>query len=430
MRILIVTAGSRGDVAPFTGLGQRLRQAGHRVTLAAHETFADLVTGSGLEYRPLPGDPRELVRARTEATSAEQARSDTVRFLSGLGEGIVAAARHGTDMVLTALGPAPLSRLAAEALGVPSMGMYLAPSVPTGEFPLPGLPQPDPALLETAQPGPDRTANFAAGRALLERAEALYAGILPELRTRLGLPGPEDREPAGGGWPVCHGYSPAVLPRPADWPAGVEVCGYWWPARPSGWRPPAELVSFLAAGPPPVFVGFGSMAPEQGERLSEVIAEAVTRAGVRAVVQAGWAGLTAPSGTGARGPVNRAPGAGGRILTVGDLPHDWLFPRVAAVVHHAGAGTTGAGLRAGVPAVAVPVLADQPFWAHRLHALGVAPYPVPFGKITGAGLGAALAECVRDPGYRERARALARRITAEDGAGAVLARIGRRQEGV
>jgi len=237
--------------------------------------------------------------------------------------------------------------------------------------------------------------------------------ILPRLRDRLGLP----PGPAGGSdgaegavWPVCHGFSPLVVPRPADWPSGAEVSGYWWPARPEGWQPPPGLVDFLAAGPPPVFIGFGSMAPGQGGQLSQVVADAVTRVGVRAVVQAGWAGLT---------------GTGEQILAVGDVPHDWLFPQVAAVVHHAGAGTAGAGLRAGVPAVPVPVLADQPFWAHRLHDLGVAPEPVYFAKLTAEALSGALRECLGEPGYRERAASLARRIADEDGAAAVLARIER-----
>jgi sterol 3beta-glucosyltransferase len=412
VRILIVTAGSRGDVAPFTGLGQRLRQAGHQVALAAHETFAGLIRECGLEHRPLPGDPQQLVRARTAARSPEEARSDTVRFLEGLGEGIVTAVGQGADVLLTALGPAPLSRLAAEALGLPCLGTYLAPAVPTGEFALPGLPQPG----ET-----DPAANLAAGRALLARATSLYAGILPRLRARLGLPAEAgqtttgSRAPGGDGpadtaWPVCHGFSPLVVPRPADWPSVVEVCGYWWPARPGAWQPPGDLADFLAAGQPPVFIGFGSMAPDQGEWLSQVTADAVTQAGVRAVVQAGWAGLT---------------GAGDRILAVGDLPHDWLFPQVSAVIHHAGAGTTGAGLRAGVPAVAVPVLADQPFWAHRLHRLGVAPEPVYFGKLTAETLGGALRECLGEPGYRERAASVARQLADEDGAAAVLARIER-----
>jgi sterol 3beta-glucosyltransferase len=393
MRILIVTAGSRGDVAPFTGLGLRLQQAGHQVALAAHDRFADLVRECGLEHRALPGDPVELVRARTAAPSPQAARSVFAAFLDELGEGVAAAAAAGTDVVLTAFGPAPLSRLVADGLGIPSLGVYLAPGVPTREFPPPGPPV-------TGRPSP--ADNLAAGRELLARTGSLYAGTLRRLRTWLDLPASTAEPPED--WPICHGFSPAVVPRPADWPASVHVTGYWWPAGRPGWRPPDRLVDFLGAGPPPVFVGFGSMTPTH-ERLQEVIAAAVKRAGVRAVVQSGWAEL---------GP------AGDDLLVVDDLPHDWLFPRTAAVVHHAGAGTTGAGLRAGVPAVPVPVLVDQPFWADRLHRLGVAPPPLPLTELTADTLTDALRACLDRPTYRRRATALARRITAEDGPAAVL----------
>lgn len=405
MRVLIVTAGSRGDVAPFTGLGQRLQQAGHRVALAAHGIFADLVRGCGLEYRSLPGDAVELARARTAAPSPEAGRAVFAEFLDQLGEGLIAAVAAGTDLLITAFGPAPLSRSVAEGFGIPSMGAYLVPAVPTEDFPPPGWP-------DGGDLGP--AGNLAAGRELLGRAGSLYSEIVPRLRARLGLPAgptpaPSDGGPAGD-WPICHGFSPVVLPRPADWPPQVRVSGYWWPARPVGWQPPAELVEFLQAGPAPVFVGFGSMAPSQGERLGDVLAAATRRAGVRAVVQAGWAGL-APSGD--------------DILAVGDVPHDWLFPRTAAVVHHAGAGTTGAGLRAGVPAVPVPVLLDQPFWADRLHRLGVAPRPLPLPDLTADTLADALRSCVNNPAYRNRAAELGRRIRAEDGAANVLTLIAR-----
>lgn len=401
MRVLIVTAGSLGDVAPFTGLGQRLQQAGHQVALAAHGLFADLVREAGLEYRPLPGDPVELGRARTAAPSPEAARSVFASFLDQLGDGVIAAAAAGTDMLLTAFGPAPLSRLVAEGFGIPSVGVYLAPAVPTQQFPPPGWPT-------AGDLGP--AGNLAAGQKLLGRAGFLYSEILPRLRTQLGLPAtpvPADAGPPDG-WPICHGFSPAVLPRPADWPVQVHVTGYWWPARPPGWQPPAQLLDFLRAGPSPVFIGFGSMTPAQGERLSDLVSGAVHRAGVRAVVQSGWAGLAPASDD---------------ILTVGDLPHDWLFPRMAAVVHHAGAGTTGAGLRAGVPAVPVPVLVDQPFWAARLHRLGVAPHPLPLHELTSDALADALRSCLDQPAYRHRAADLARRIRADDGSAAVLALI-------
>lgn len=407
MRILIVTAGSRGDVAPFTGLGQRLQQAGHQVAVAAHSLFAGLVGECGLEYRPVPGDPVELARARIAAPCPEAAGSVFAAFLDELGDGVIAAATAGTDMLLTALGPAPVSRVVAEGLGIPSIGVYLAPAIPTREFPLPGWPA-------TGDLGP--VGNLAAGRKLLGRANSLYAELLPRLRAQLGLPAatipaPTDPGPPDG-WPICHGFSPAVLPRPVDWPAQVQVTGYWWPARPPGWQPPGQLVDFLQAGAPPVFIGFGSMALAQHERLSGIVAAAIKRAGMRAVVQSGWAGLT-PSGD--------------DILLVGDLPHDWLFPRMAAVVHHAGAGTTGAGLRAGVPAVPVPVVADQPFWAARLHRLGVAPHPIPLHELTADALADALRSCADEPVYHQRAAELADRIQADDGAAAVLALITRGQ---
>ncbi|GAA5160227.1 glycosyltransferase [Pseudonocardia eucalypti] len=395
MRVLIVTAGSRGDVAPFTGLGRRLRQAGHQVALAAHDRFAGLVRECGLEYRALPGDPLEMVRARTAAPSPEDARSVFAAFLDDLGEGVVSAVAAGTDVLLTAFGPAPLSRLVAEGFGIPSLGVYLVPGVPTREFSPPGWPV-------TGEPSP--ADNLAAGRELLARTDALYSGVRRRLRARLDLPAAGGASDTSDDWPICHGFSPAVVSRPADWPAMAHVTGYWWPAVPPEWRPSDALTDFLRAGPPPVYVGFGSMTADN-ERLPEIVAAAVKRAGVRAVVQSGWAGL----GT-----------AGDDILLVGDLPHEWLFPRTAAVVHHAGAGTTGAGLRAGVPAVPVPVLLDQPFWAARLHGLGVAPPPLPLRELTAENLSAALRSCLDRPAYRDRAAELARRIRAEDGAAEVV----------
>jgi UDP:flavonoid glycosyltransferase YjiC (YdhE family) len=398
MRILIVTAGSRGDVAPFTGLGRRLLDAGHEVAVAAHPSFAALVGGCGLDHRPVPGDPQELIRGWSRAASPAEARALRRAYVDGLADGVATAVAGGADLILTAFAPAPLSQAAGEALGVPVIGTHLAPAFATREFPLPGATGSD--------LGPE--GNLAAGQAVLRRRDELFASAVTRLRARLGLPAGAPAAPGEGGGPVFAGFSPSVVPRPADWPSRVAVTGYWWPARPDGWQPAAELVDFLQAGPPPVFLGFGSMAPGQGERLSELVAAAVQRAGVRAVVQAGWAELG---------------GGGDDVLAIGDVPHDWLFPRTAAVVHHAGAGTTGAGLRAGVPAVPVPVMADQPFWADRLHQLGVAPRPLPFEDLTAEALGAAITACVTEPAHRRRAAELARRIAAEDGAAAVLAHI-------
>lgn len=239
---------------------------------------------------------------------------------------------------------------------------------------------------------------------------------LKEFKDRLGLPATSARdtlrEMAANRWPIYYGFSPQIVPRPADWRPGFEVVGYWWPPYPATWQPPAELVDFLDSGPPPVYIGFGSMSPGDGERLSAVAASALRRAGVRGVIQAGWAGLAA---------------TGDDLLLIGEAPHEWLFPRMAAVVHHAGAGTTGAGLRAGVPAVPAPVLVDQPFWAARLRRIGVSPGSVPYRKLTAERLGELIREAVTQSGYDRRAAEVGELVRAEDGAGRVaeaLARIG------
>jgi UDP:flavonoid glycosyltransferase YjiC (YdhE family) len=164
-------------------------------------------------------------------------------------------------------------------------------------------------------------------------------------------------------------------------------------------------MDFLAAGPPPVFVGFGSMPTEDGSRTGELVASALRAAQARGVIQSGWADLCA---------------TGDDLLRVDNTPHEWLFPHMGAVVHHAGAGTTAAGLRAGVPTVAIPVASDQPFWASRLDRLGVGPRPIPFGQLSTDALAAAVRAALDRSAYRHRARQLADAIAAEDGAAQVI----------
>ena len=409
VRVLIVTSGSMGDVAPYTGLGGRLRDAGHEVTVATHAPFRATIEAAGLGFRAIPGDMRALLpqaRGQDGVTSGTSPRAlarllRIARPLVGsLGAGIadaVSAVRPGAVLLSTLV--APLGYQVADGFRVPWAGVFLQPVQPTREF--------GSVLVGGRSLGP--YGNLLLGRLVDVSVRPLYAGPIRNLRRDLGLPPASLRALQRSQqfrYPTFHGFSPSVVPRPADWPAAMRVTGYWWPARPAGWTPPPALVDFLAAGPPPVFIGFGSMAPGRGERFAGPVLAAVRRADVRAVVQAGWSGLDV--------------GAADDVITVGELPHDWLFPQVAAVVHHAGAGTTAAGLRAGVPAVPVPVLADQPFWARRLTALGVAPGPLPLSSLSADRLAAALRAVTTDPHYAARAAAIAARLSTEDGAAPVL----------
>jgi UDP:flavonoid glycosyltransferase YjiC (YdhE family) len=400
-----------GDVAPYTGVGARLRDAGHQVTIAAHELFAGPVADAGLNLLALPGDVRvaqasprgrALFRHGTGWRGLRSLARLAREQVGQVSDGMLAVAEHGADVLLLSTTTAPLGYQVAQALGVPSIGLFLQPVDATVEFPpvMGGL------------PSIGRAGNRQAARLARGLARRVYERPTRELRARLGLPAVPlavlDRAQRAAHWPVLHGYSPMVVPRPADWRPGLDVVGYWWPAWAAGWRPPPDLVEFLAAGPPPVYVGFGSMAGGNGPWLSELTIGALRRAGVRGVVQAGWAGLAV---------------TGGEVITVGAVAHEWLFPRMAAVVHHAGAGTTAAGLRAGVPAVPVPMIADQAFWAARLTGLGVAPAAIPLGRLTERRLADAIVAAVRSPAYRERAGRVAARLAVEDGAGAVVAAV-------
>ncbi|MER7575395.1 glycosyltransferase [Streptomyces sp. NPDC126514] len=398
-----MTAGSRGDVAPYTGLGHALARAGHEVTLVTHGCFERLVTGSGVGFHPLPVDPRaELESARGRGLHRSASGVGKLMRVSALAralvgrmtDDLVTAARR-SDVLLLSSSLAPLGRSIAEGLRLPGIGVYLQPVAPTAEF--------APPVLGGGSWG--AVGNRVAGHGVNMVMDRIFASTLPSVRARLGLP----RTGGAGDLPVLHGFSPLVVPRPRDWSPGLDVTGYWWPYDLDA-RLPAEVERFLDGGEPPVFVGLGSATVPDPRGLSARIVRALRRAGLRGVIQRGWGGLAAD---------------GEDMLTVGEVPHSVLFPRMAAVVHHAGAGTTAAGLRAGVPAVPVPVQFDEGFWAERLVALGVAPRRVPLRGLTEDVLAPALDRAVRDPGHRERARALGVRIREEDGTAPVLAAVER-----
>ncbi|MET8899638.1 glycosyltransferase [Streptomyces sp. NPDC004538] len=404
MRILIAAAGSRGDVAPYTGLGAELSRAGYDVALAVPDTFEPLAREAGLEVRRLPAD----TRVRGSGTRGRDVMRTAAAFVTELGQGFADAVDEGTDLLLLSTTTAPLGWHLSEATGTPSLGVYLQPTTPTGDFP--------PVVTGSRSLG--RLGNRATGRFALRMVDRVYEQAVAQLRHRLDLPpaSPSEtrRRQERAKRPVLHGFSTALVPRPSDWRPGLDVVGNWWPHHDPAERLPAELEDFLAAGPRPVLVGFGSMASGEGERLSEIAVRALRRAGLRGILQAGSAGLAAD---------------GDDVLTIGDVPHALLFPRLAAVVHHGGAGTSAAALRAGVPAVTVPVTADQPFWAGRLAALGAATDPIPFRSLTAERLADSLNRVVRQQSHSRAAATAAQHMAKENGARRTLETIQKLTDG-
>lgn len=398
-RIVVLTLGTYGDVAPYAGLGVRLREAGHEVSIAAIERFRDVVTGAGLEFRALPSaDPAEVAAGPEGATAARagaRGMRATLRLAAEAMRRPVPAmieAVAEADVVLASMTTSLLAGPIAEARGVPCVFVPLQPTTPTREFaPLP---------FGGRDLGP--WLNKASGKLVARFAVGAMGGLVRGLRSELGLPA----EPSAGhrseDIPVLHGISPSVLPRPRDWRPGVEIAGYWWPPEAVGWEPSPELAAFLADGPPPVYVGFGSANTPAARRTAEVVGDALRRTGGRAIVQRGWGDLKVD---------------GADVLTVGEVPHAWLFPQVAAVVHHGGAGTTAAALRAGVPNVPVSFTAngDQSFWGRRLVRLGAAPAAFGVRRLRADRLAAAIDQAVTEPAYRRAAEDIAGRIADEDG---------------
>jgi sterol 3beta-glucosyltransferase len=213
--------------------------------------------------------------------------------------------------------------------------------------------------------------------------------------------------------PVLYAFSPHVIAPPTDWGNDVYVTGYWFLDHPATWHPDPKLVQFLAAGPAPVYIGFGSMASNDAARTTQIVLEAIRHTGVRVVLATGIGGLIAET-------------APDTVFLLREAPHDWLFPRMAAMVHHGGAGTTAAAFRAGKPQLVCPFFSDQPFWGNRVAALGVGPHPIKQKKLAVDRLTQALTTLTTDQAMQQRAAALGAHIRAEDGVARAVALINAR----
>ena len=411
MRITILTIGSRGDVQPYVALGLGLKAAGHEVRLATHEDFKAFVCSHGLEFGPLAGDPRTLLET-PEGLQLLESGSNPFRLMRQfvrLFEPLAHQSLHDgqeacqdSDAVIFSMA-ACFGHWIAEKMGIPSCAAYCLPLTPSWHMPSSVFPE-VPAWLPLARIY-SRLTYFLGGTMLwapLSGAVNRSRRDVLDLRPlSMWYPPWRNLRP---GVPYLYGYSPTVLPKPRDWGENIHVTGYWFLDHASGWQPPVKLVDFLKSGPPPVCVGFGSMNNRNAEEATDLVVKALVRARQRGILMTGWGGLTH----------SRLPD---EILPLDSVPHDWLFPRVAAVVHHGGAGTTAAALRAGVPAVVVPFMSDQPMWARRVYKLGAGPRPIPRKKLTVENLAAALQVAVSDRELRRRCRTLGRQIRSEDGAG-------------
>lgn len=400
--VAVASLGTRGDVDPAIALAQALRRAGYGVIFCGPINFEAEIRKEGLDYRPLRVDMRATIHSDETRSFLDANVIEQIRRLRAVTREMDRAAiydlydavKDADAVVFNIL--LTFSLDIAEALGIPAALYALQPIAPTRALPVCSLP------VKTLGPALNR-ATYALFRL---NSEFLYKEITRARATLLNAP-PRKRwkNPThihGAMAPSVLAVSPAVFPRPDDWPDTARQTGYWFRDAPTDWAPDPELAAFLRDGPQPIYVGFGSMPLPRAAATRQILVEALQRTGIRAVIDRGWAGL-APSA------------AGDRLFMIDGAPHSRLFPLVAAVVHHGGAGTTATGLRAGRPSLICPVMIDQSFWGRRVAAIDAGPAPLPVRRWTVNALADRLTDLVCNPLYVEGAKRTAEAVAAEDG---------------
>ena len=398
MRFSIHTLGTRGDFQPYLALALGLKACGHEVLLVAPAQFGDAVAARGVNLAPLPSGFLEML-------DAPEVRSVIGKSGAGFGAGLKLLKRYhhlmrdlldaeweaARDFQPEAILHHPKALgapLIATRIGVP---LFLASPIP-GFTPTAAFPSP---LLPFSRLGPLNRPSHAL---MIHASRFLFPSIVRAWKRKvLGLDRGERPTVQRG---TLYGYSPLALPRPNDWGNDVAVTGYWFLDSPE-WEPDPALRSFLSAGEAPVYVGFGSMPSSDPVRLASLVIDGLRRAGKR--------GLLATAG-GAILPID----PGGDMYFIARAPHDRLFPLVDAVVHHGGAGTTGAALRAGRPMAICPFIGDQSFWARRMKDVGVGPIILDKQKMDADALATAL-RAMDSQVVRERASELGYAVQAENG---------------
>ena len=405
MKITVFAAGSRGDIQPCVALSRGLQQAGYQVRLAAPEDFAGFIQEHGVDFYPLRGDVQQIMASDTGRKFMETGGANPFKSIGAvrkmiapvimsMAEDAYAACQDADALICLGVFSA-FGQAIAEALHIPIIHVEPTPLLPTSAFPAPSWP---------IQRDLGGFHNRLSGKAMLSVIWMWYRPFVNDFRRQLGLsPSSFARfYRALKSTPMLSAYSASIIPHPADWPDDIHVTGYFFLEPQTDWQPPPKLEAFLEAGEPPVYIGFGSMAGRNPERLAKIVLEALTMSSQRGLLLTGWGGL-------------RPELLPDNVFVVDAAPHSWLFPRMTAVIHHGGAGTTAEGLRAGVPTIIVPFVLDQPFWGARIKALGVGTDPIPQKQLTAERLADAIKTAVTNPSIRQNAKSGGEAIRAENG---------------
>lgn len=407
MHITLPVIGTRGDIQPIIVLANGLKQAGYEVTLAAPKNYENWIIESGIDFFPIMDDIQPLLKSNSGLRTLESSRN-LFATVSGLRDMLTPLvqeiavqlwqATHQTDAIIADIWMSTLAMSVAEVRDIPLLQIALQPLSDTAEFPnlfFPTLPEWMPGA------GLYNLSSYFLTKQILWLVCGKHVN---EFRQKfLALPPTNSRQFIRDlhNVPRLNCFSDHVVPQPNDWPTNYHTSGYLF-FEDDNWQPPQDLLDFLAAGPPPVYVGFGSMAGNDPEGAAHTIIAALQKSGQRGLLLTGWGGI-------------KAIDVPDTIHVINYASHHWLFPRMAAVVHHGGAGTTAAGLAAGVPTVIVPFFSDQFFWGERVAKLGVGTEPLPYRRLNSDHLAEAITTVTSNADIKANARQLGGLLRLEDG---------------
>ena len=400
MNITILTYGSRGDVQPFVALACSLQKNGHAVKLAAPHKFDEFVTSHGISFVPLAGDPEEISRLINNAgTNPARVVTAMRNYIFSIAAQVLRTAFpacEGADLIIHSFLFTVGGHSWAREHHIPDVSVQTFPMfAPTCEFPNVSAPYNPPGALSYFS---HRFATQIFSHGGNSEYDSMRRAV-PDISCPKKLYWPFDVRPPHLRTPLLFACSPSILPRPSDWGEHVHVTGYFFLTE-EAYEPPAVLSDFLAMGIPPVCISFGSMVNRKAESIDQIVREALKQTNNRGIILSGWGGVAHQSSK--------------DLFYLESAPHDWLLPKCKMIIHHGGAGTTSAGLRAGIPNIIVPFTADQPFWGNRVCVVGAGPKPILVKNLSVDKLTHAVVEAETQP-IRERAQLIGQRIRSEDG---------------
>jgi sterol 3beta-glucosyltransferase len=406
MKITMIAIGTRGDVQPAVAVGKALSSKGHIIRILAGANFQNWIKSHGLEAVASQTDIQAVMESPLGREWIEKknpiAQMRVIKKLTDQSgwQSMREAwnACSDADAIFSSFTSDVYALSISEKLRVPLISMPLQPTLyPTRS---------GAATMNAPRPNHNSILNYFFGRYFLEPFGWRISGEMVNRFRReiLGLMSQTRSQylRAKRRLFTVQAYSRHVVPHAEDWPSTIRTTGFCFLEEQREWKPPVELVRFIESGEPPVCIGFGSMVGGNLEYITQTVIKAVKESGRRAVLLSGWAGIGNEE-------------KDNQIYRLEAAPHEWLYPRMSAVVHHGGAGSTASSLRAGVPTVIVPHLGDQSFWGQRVHALGAGPKPIPRTRLTSAKLAKAIVTAAGDADMKRRAEDLAGRIRSEDG---------------